>query len=79
MPIRLPPDVQQNLTDWVATGRYASEEAVLRDALRALADEQGDFDSVCQAINEVEAGDPGMPVREAFEELRHKYGIRRES
>lgn len=79
MPTQLPPDLQQDITAWVASGQYASEEDVLRDALRALANEQNDFEAVRQAIEEVEAGNPGMPVREAFEELRNKHGIRRES
>jgi putative addiction module CopG family antidote len=78
MPTQLPPDLQHDVTAWVASGRYASEEDVLRDALRALADEQTDFDAVCQAIDEVEAGDTGIPVRQTFDELRNKYGIRRE-
>jgi putative addiction module CopG family antidote len=79
MPTQLPPDVQQNVTAWVATGRYASEEDVLRDALRALAEEQYDLDAVCQAIEEVDAGDAGIPVRQVFEELRNRHGIGRES
>ena len=79
MQTQLPADVQQNLTAWIATGRYASEEEVLRDALRALADEDDDFNAVRQAIDEVEAGDKGMPLRQAFEELRNKHGIGRES
>ena len=72
MPTHLPPDLQQDATAWVASGQSASEGDVLRDALRALADEQNDFEAVRQAIEEVEAGDPGMPVRQAFGEVRNK-------
>lgn len=79
MPTQLPPDVQQNVTALVTSGRYASEEDVLRDALRALAEEQNDFEAVCQAIQEVDAGDPGVPLRQAFDDLRNKHGISRAS
>jgi Arc/MetJ-type ribon-helix-helix transcriptional regulator len=79
MPAQFPPDVQQSLTALVASGKYASEKDALRDALRALAEEQDDLDAVCQAIEEVDAGDPGMPVRQAFDELRERHGIGRES
>lgn len=79
MPFQLPPDVQRDVTDWVATGKYASEDDVLRAALRALSDEQGDLEAVEEAIDEMKAGDAGMPVRQAFEELRSKHGIGRAS
>ncbi|HET6882251.1 MAG TPA: type II toxin-antitoxin system ParD family antitoxin [Pirellulales bacterium] len=79
MSTQLPPDVQQHVTAWIASGKYASADDVLRDAMRALADEQDDFDAIREAIAEVESGDPGMPVQQAFHELREKHGIGRGS
>lgn len=75
MLVQLPLDVQRRLSTLVATGKYASEE----DALRALAEEQDDINAVCQAIEEVDAGDSGMPVQQAFDELCSRHGIGRES
>lgn len=79
MPFQLPPDVQRDVTDWIATGHYASEAEVLRAALRALSEEQSDLAAVREAMDDLQAGDPGMPVRESFEELRAKHGISRAS
>lgn len=75
----LPPDVQQTLTAWVASGKYANQDDVLRDALRALSDEQDDRQAVQEAIAELEDGDTGVPLRQAFEELREQHGHRREA
>ncbi|HQU45685.1 MAG TPA: type II toxin-antitoxin system ParD family antitoxin [Pirellulales bacterium] len=73
----VPPDVQQDLSLWVASGKYASEDEVLRDALRALADEE-DLNAVRAAIAEVQAGDAGVPLQQAFDELRSRHGVVRE-
>lgn len=75
MAYQFPPDVQQHLSAWLASGKYGSEDDVLRDALRALADEQQDADSIQEALDEWEAGDPGIPARVALEELRERHRI----
>lgn len=75
MTYQLPPDVDQLVKSYVNAGIYHSEADVLRDALRALADEDQDLKAVRQAISELHAGDEGLPVDEAFEIMMRKYGI----
>lgn len=75
MPYQFPSDVEQHLTAWVASGKYQCADDVLRDALRALAEERGDWDTVEQAIAEWQAGDQGIPLQQAFDELRVRHGI----
>jgi Arc/MetJ-type ribon-helix-helix transcriptional regulator len=75
MAYQFPQDVQQSLTAWVASGKYASEDDVLRDALRALTDEQDDDNAVQEALAELEHGDVGVPLCQAFDEVRTKHGI----
>ena len=72
---QLPPDIQQSVRTLMASGRYASEDDVLRDALRALNDEQDDVAAIDEALADLEQGDPGVGVRQVFQELRERHGI----
>jgi putative addiction module CopG family antidote len=54
----------------MATGAYTNEDDVLRDALRALRDEEDDLEAVRAAVTELQAGDPGTPLDEAFDIVR---------
>jgi Arc/MetJ-type ribon-helix-helix transcriptional regulator len=54
----------------MAAGGYATEDDVLRDALRALAEEEEDLAAVREAIVEYRAGDLGLPLAEAFDLVR---------
>lgn len=68
-----PPDVQQLLSQRMATGRYATEDDALREALLALSEEDQDLAAVREAIAEMEAGDTGTPLDEAVDAIRRKY------
>ena len=70
MGFAFPSDVQQLIAGRMATGGYATEEDVLRDALRALAEEEEDLVAVREAVAEFRAGDPGLPLDEAFDMVR---------
>jgi putative addiction module CopG family antidote len=54
----------------MATGHYTTEDDVLRDALRALRDKEDDLEAVRAAVAELQAGDPGTPLDEAFDIVR---------
>ena len=73
MPIQLSAEIEQQVKHRVATGRYASEEAVLREALAALADQEDDFEAVQEAVDAWRGGDEGIPLEEAFAQIRTKY------
>jgi len=70
MPYSFPQDVKQLVDAHMATGHYPTEDDVLRDALRALRDEEDDLEAVRSALAELEAGDPGMPLDKAFDIVR---------
>jgi len=59
--ITLPPDVRRMVEAKLASGRYRDEEQVLREALRALTEQDEDLEAVCEAISEWKAGDAGVP------------------
>ena len=73
MPYAFPPDVQQLIAPRMASGCYANEDDVLRDALRVLQDVDGDAAAIQVAIDEWKNGDDGMPLDQAFEEVRSEF------
>ena len=74
MPYRFPPDVKRLVAERMAAGKYVSEDDLLRDALRSLAEEQEDLRAVTDAVAELRAGDEGTPLREAFASIRSGDG-----
>ena len=77
MTYQFPPDVDQLIRDQMATGRYLSEADLLRDALRALADDEQDLAAIREAIADFEAGEPGVPLDAAFDAVRRDASIQR--
>ncbi len=75
MSYAFPPDVRQHVQARMASGRYASEDDVLREAFEALTWEEQEFQAVMEAVNALEEGDDGIPLAIAFEQLRQKYGV----
>lgn len=75
MTFPFPPDLLDFVRDQMASGKYASEEELLRDAFQALAEEEEDLTAVREAVVEWQAGDPGVPLDEAVETIRRKHGI----
>ena len=60
MPYSFPSDVQRQILERIASGRYASEDDVLRDALDALGWEEQEEAAVQQALEALDAGDEGV-------------------
>jgi putative addiction module CopG family antidote len=50
MPYPFPPDLQTLVGEQMASGKYASEDELLRSALRALAEEEQDLDAVRESL-----------------------------
>lgn len=65
-----PADVRQRVDDRLAVGTYATEDDVLRDALRALDEEEEDLEAVRAAVRELQSGDVGLPLDQAFDLVR---------
>lgn len=71
---QLPPDLDQQVKHYLACGQYETEEDVLRDALRALADEQGVLDDIRQGMEDLEAG-RGRSLDAVDADIRKKHNI----
>lgn len=63
-----PADVQHLVSEWMSARDYPSEDDVLRDAPRALAEEKEDLRAVQEAIAEWRAGD-GAPLEDKLQLL----------
>lgn len=74
MPYAFPPDVQQRIHERLASGRYATEDDVLRDALDALTCEEQDAAAVQEALDALDAGDEGVTLSEAIAQVRQNHG-----
>lgn len=79
MTFPFPPDLLEFVRNQMASGKYASEEDLLRDAFQALAEEEEDLSAVGEAVAEWQAGDPGVSLDEAVETIRSKHGIVRDA
>lgn len=75
MAYQFPPDLEEQLRERLSTGQYATEDDVLREALRALRRQDQDVAAVNEAIEEMEAGDRGKPFDEFVREFRAKHNI----
>jgi Arc/MetJ-type ribon-helix-helix transcriptional regulator len=75
MAYQFPGDVQDQLRQCMATGQYATEDDVLREAFRALKIQDDDVAAVNDAIADMEAGDRGKPFDDFADEFRRKHKI----
>lgn len=73
MPYAFPPDLQEQMTAILSTGQYASEDDVLRDAVGALRWEQEELAAVLAAVEDLEQGDEGIPLDDAFDHIRRQH------
>ena len=71
---QLPPDLDQQVKHYLSSGQYQTEEDVLRDALRALADEQAVLDDIRQGMEDLAAG-RGRPLEAVDADIRKKHNI----
>ena len=75
MAYQFPPDVEELVTQRMASGDYGSEDDVLRDALKALTEQADDLAAVQAAVTGLRAGEDGQPLGEAFDDIRRKHNI----
>ena len=75
MHYQFPPDVERLIRDRMASGKYATEDELLREALLALTEEEEDLDAIREAIAEMDSGDNGVPLDEVVHRIRsdHKH------
>jgi len=74
MPYNLPPDVQDQIRQHIATGQYSSEDDVLRAALRALAFRRDELAAVQAGLDDMEAGRVS-PFEDVDADIRRQFGF----
>ena len=76
MPYTIPPDVETLVAHQMSTGRYQTEDDVLRSALEALTPQDEDLAAVQAAVDDWRQGDPGLPLDEVMRSIRESatYG-----
>jgi hypothetical protein len=57
------------------SGKYATEDELLMDAMRALGEEAEDLAAIKEAIGAWRAGDEGLPLADAFQAIRNKTSM----
>jgi predicted transcriptional regulator len=75
MQIELPPDLEPFVEQEFSTGRYATREEVVVQALCWLREErQAAVSGIKQGLEDVATGRT-QPVAEAFAEIRKEFGV----
>ncbi|MCH8046221.1 MAG: type II toxin-antitoxin system ParD family antitoxin [Planctomycetes bacterium] len=72
---QFPPDLEDEINERMASGQYASQDDLFRDALRALRLQDADVIAVKEAIADMEAGDRGIPFDQFVEEFRKQHNV----
>jgi putative addiction module CopG family antidote len=74
MAYQFPPDLDEEIKGRMASGQYASEDEVLREALRALRWRDQEVAAIQEGIEDMEAGRT-KPLREFDREFRKRHNI----
>ena len=69
---KIPDDVQAAIDAKVASGQYADDETVLREALASLDEFDEDLAKLQTAIDDWRSGDDGTPIDQAADAIRNK-------
>lgn len=74
MSLTIPADVQVRMNALLGTGRYSSEEEILRAAVKALEEQNADVTAIQSGINDIESG-RYRPFAEFDAEFRQRNQI----
>ena len=70
---QFPPDIEALIQAQLASGIYQSQDDLFRAALEHLAAQDEEVRAIEQSIELLDAGDPGIPLDDAFASLREKH------
>jgi len=79
MSLHLPDDLQRLVSEKVRSGRFASTQEAIHEAVRRLRDQEEVEDArvlagIRQGLEEMRAGE-GRPAEEVFDEIRREFGL----
>lgn len=81
MSYAFPPDIAALVQQQMVAGRYRSEDDLLRDALERLTEETSaddeDLEAILEGLKDVDRGEPGMSVDEAFRWILERHSNER--
>lgn len=72
---QFPSDIEALIQSQMATGNYQSQEDLFRVALEQLADSDRELHAIEESLDLLDAGDPGLPLADAFASIRAKHAI----
>jgi Arc/MetJ-type ribon-helix-helix transcriptional regulator len=72
MAYQFPPEVEHLFRERMASGRYATADELLKEAILALAEREEDLVAVRESLAEFHAGDAGADLAVAFDGLRRR-------
>lgn len=72
---QFPPDIAALIQAQMASGNFRSQDDLLRVALEHLAAQDEELQAIDQSLDLLDAGDLGVPLDDAFANLRAKYNI----
>jgi antitoxin ParD1/3/4 len=74
MEYQFPPEVDSLVRSQMATGRYATEDELLKDALLTLSEREATLADIRAGIADMEAGRM-RPLDDVVDEIRSKHGF----
>lgn len=78
MTYQFPLDLEEGIKERMASGRYSSEDDLLRDALHALRWRDQEVVAIQEGIDDMEAGRM-KPLRDFDREFRERNNIRQDA
>jgi Arc/MetJ-type ribon-helix-helix transcriptional regulator len=69
--------IERLISERMASGKYASEDDLMLDALSSLIEDEEEIRAIQEALDAIDDGEQGVPLDIAFERVRERY--RRES
>jgi putative addiction module CopG family antidote len=76
MSIHISDSVEKLIRQKMASGRFASEDELLMEALRSIDETDEDLRAIEESLDAFRQGERGVSVDEAFRRLREKHQIR---
>jgi Arc/MetJ-type ribon-helix-helix transcriptional regulator len=74
MPYQFPPDVDQLVKEQMASGRYTTEDELLREAMTALQRRNEEIAAIQEGIDDMNEG-RHQPFDEVDQEIRQQFGF----